>query len=165
MPVVTPTVSPIARAAGVFLLLAVFAAVAVLAPVGKAGGIKYPKCGPYTIKDLGKHPGEVFKGEINNTREFIRGTGKNDLISGGGGQDVIDGGGGDDIICGGKGDDIITGNKGDDIVIGGSGNDQMKGDAGKDLLQGKSGDDKCAGGEKITSCEDVPSIDIPDFPF
>ncbi|MEA2348486.1 MAG: hypothetical protein QOG62_2273 [Thermoleophilaceae bacterium] len=165
MPAVTPTISPIARAAGVVVLLAVFAAVAVLAPVGKAGGIKYPTCGEFTVKDLGKNPGEVFQGEVNDAQEFIRGSGKNDLISGGGGPDVIDGGGGDDIICGGKDDDIMTGSKGNDIIIGGADNDEMKGDVGKDTLQGKSGDDKCAGGEKITSCEDVPNVDIPDFPF
>lgn len=158
------TISKPVRSAAAGALVTAFAAVAILAPASGAGGFKLPTCGPFDIKDLGKKPGEIYEGE-SSEQEFIRGSGKNDLIVGGGGPDVIDGGGGDDIICGNADDDIITGNKGNDIVIGGSGDDKMKGDVGKDELAGKSGDDKCAGGEEIRSCEDVPQVDIPDFPF
>jgi Ca2+-binding RTX toxin-like protein len=159
-----PTISSPAPSAGAAVLITALAAVAVLAPTSGAGGFKLPTCGPYDIKDLGKKPGEIYEGE-SSLKEFIRGSGKNDLIVGGGGPDVIDGGGGDDIICGNSDDDIVTGGKGDDIVIGGSGDDRMKGDVGKDRLEGKSGDDECAGGEEIRSCDDVKSVDIPDFPF
>jgi hypothetical protein len=146
-------------------LIAAVAALAVLAPSSEAG--KLPGCGPYNVKDLGKRPGEIFQGEVNSTREFIRGTGKNDLITGGGGEDVIDGGGGDDIICGDAGDDIITGNKGDDIIIGGGDDDKLRGDSGKDTVQGKGGDDECLfnSEDKISSCDKADEVRVPDFPF
>jgi Ca2+-binding RTX toxin-like protein len=160
-----PTTFSLTRTAAAGTLVAAMAAIAVLAPASGAGGFKLPECGPYDIKDLGKKPGSIYEGEVNDATEFIRGSGKNDLIVGGGGRDVIDGGGGDDIICGNGDDDTVTGGKGDDIMIGGSGDDELKGDVGDDEGQGKSGDDKCAGVEEPRSCEDVSSIEIPDFPF
>lgn len=91
--------------------------------------------GEYFI-DCGKGSDSVYAGLTFNS------TNLQSAIYGGSGKDYLYGSGNDDLINGGKGVDFLLGGAGDDTLIGGSQRDNLRGGAGSDLFVASKGSDE-----------------------
>lgn len=107
----------------------------------------------YILQNLSSSA-DTFNG--TKDKEWVYGSGGNDVIYGGSGENALYGEDGDDRIYGGDKKDILYGNDGNDTIYGGAeidtiygglGNDTLGGDAGDDSLYGDEGDDSLYGGE------------------
>ena len=89
---------------------------------------------------------KVLINGIQDKRNSLRGTYKNDVIKGGSLADTITGADGNDTVYAGAGNDNVRGGNGDDVLYGEAGDDRLYGDNGNDIIYGGDGNDIIYGG-------------------